>query len=141
MVLCRSGNHSIFTVEVSESAPTLKVVSVFTSALEPYPAEITQNENQYVRYTDSHYFYSPYKTETQKTTFKLASSSIESFTKLAPFNTKGSSIIFGSYKDVEAYEVSCRSVGILEIKASAGVSCDCPLHEQLPHGQVLVCHS
>jgi len=74
--------------------------------MEPFPAEITQLENQFVRIRDSHYFYSPYRTETQKTTVKLASSTIESFTKLSPFSTKGSSIVFGSYKEIRPFEVS-----------------------------------
>eukprot|EP01038_Epipyxis_sp_PR26KG_P014596 gene14596-19602_t len=101
-----AGNFSIYSVKVPESNPTLKILSVFTSSLEPYPAEIAQNENQLVRLRDSHYFYSPYKTETQKTTIKLASSSVESFTKLSPFTTKGSSLQFGSYKNIEPFEYS-----------------------------------
>ncbi len=95
----------MFAVEVAEGSPTLKVVSVFTSVMEPYPAEITQMENQYVRIKNSHYFFSPYPTETQKTTLKLASSTIESFTKLSPFSAKGSTVTFGPYKDVKALQV------------------------------------
>ena len=83
----------------------MKVSSVFTSILEPYPAEITQKDPQFIRLKDSHYFLSPYVTETQKTTFKLASATIESFTKLAPFTTKGASLQFGPYENVAAYTV------------------------------------
>lgn len=104
----RNGDFTIYVVETAESSPALKVVSVFTNILEPYPAEISQRENQFMRLIDDHYFYSPYPTETQKATFKLASSSIESFTKLAPFTTRGSNLQFGPYKDVAAYTVSCR---------------------------------
>lgn len=92
-------------MDVSESSATLKVVSVFTGLMEPYPAEISQLENQFVRIKNSHYFFSPYITETQKTTIKLASSSIESYTKLSPFSAKGSSLVFGPYKDVQGFEV------------------------------------
>jgi hypothetical protein len=58
-------------VETAEASVTLKVAAVFTSVLEAYPAEITQRENQFMRLVDNHYFYSPYTTETQKTTFKV----------------------------------------------------------------------
>jgi oligosaccharyltransferase complex subunit alpha (ribophorin I) len=78
---------------------------VFTDVLEPYPAEITQKEPQYMRLRDSHYFYSPYTTETQKTTYKLASGNIESFTKLAPFTNKGASIQYGPYENVAPFSV------------------------------------
>lgn len=105
-VIVRTGEYTEYVVSVKDSSPQLKVSSVFTSVLEPYPAEITQKENQYMRLRDSHYFYSPYMTETQKSTFKLASSSIESFTKLSPFTTKGSSIQFGPFENVGPFEVN-----------------------------------
>ena len=40
----RSGNVTSYTVFVSDTNPSLKVEAVFTDMLEPYPAEITQNE-------------------------------------------------------------------------------------------------
>ena len=107
---CRTGNYTVFAVQVNDATPALKVEAVFTDMLEPYPAEITQSETQMVRFTDSHYFLSPYQTETQKTTVKLASSGIESFTKLMPHAAKGSSITFGPYKDIAPLTVS-RKVG------------------------------
>lgn len=79
---------------------------VYTNLLEPYPAEISQREPQYMRLRESHYFYSPYPTETQKTSFKLASSNIESFTKLAPFTNKGTTIQFGPYENIAPFSVS-----------------------------------
>jgi oligosaccharyltransferase complex subunit alpha (ribophorin I) len=93
-------------VQVNDATPALKVEAVFTDMLEPYPAEITQSETQMVRFTDSHYFLSPYQTETQKTTVKLASSGIESFTKLMPHAAKGAAITFGPYKDIAPLSVS-----------------------------------
>jgi hypothetical protein len=98
-------NHTIISVDVDEASPTLKVKAVFTNLLTPYPAEITQLENQYVRLNGNHYFLSPYETTTQKTVFKLASSNIESFSKLSPFSTRGSNIHFGPYKDIAAFSV------------------------------------
>lgn len=88
-----------------ESSVTLKVQAVFTSILVPYPAEITQAENQLVRLDGNHYFLSPYKTTTQKSVYKLASSSIESYSKITPSSVRGSSINFGPFKDIQPFSV------------------------------------
>jgi oligosaccharyltransferase complex subunit alpha (ribophorin I) len=101
-----NGNLTLYSVQVSDSSPSLKVEAIFTSMLEPYPAEITQNEGQLVRFTENHFFISPYKTETQKTTIKLASNGIESFTKLLPSSARGSTINYGPYKDILPYTIS-----------------------------------
>uniref|UniRef100_A0A7S3LZI6 Dolichyl-diphosphooligosaccharide--protein glycosyltransferase subunit 1 n=1 Tax=Spumella elongata TaxID=89044 RepID=A0A7S3LZI6_9STRA len=108
-----NGDYTIFAVEVKESSPSIKVSSVFTSILEPYPAEITQREPQFIRLKDSHYFLSPYATETQKTTVKLASPTVESFTKLAPFTNRGNSLQFGPYENIAPYSASEASVHYL----------------------------
>ena len=118
----QSGNHTIFAVAVNDANPTLKVEAVFTDMLEPYPAEITQGETQLVRFTDSHYFLSPYPTESQKTTVKLASSGIESFTKLAPHAAKGSTITFGPYKDIPALSYSAATMHYVNNKPFAKFS-------------------
>jgi len=104
-LLRRNGDYTIFAVEFKETSPSIKVSSVFTSILEPYPAEITQREPQFIRLKDSHYFLSPYATETQKTTIKLASPTVESFTKLAPFTNRGNSLQFGPYENIAPYSV------------------------------------
>jgi hypothetical protein len=101
----RNGNFTVFSVPLSEASLTLTVLSVFTGLLQPYPAEINQLENQLVLLKESHYFYSPYTTEVQKTNVKLASSAIESFTKLSPSAARGATITFGPYKDIESYQV------------------------------------
>mmetsp|Transcript_13654 Transcript_13654/g.18686 ORF Transcript_13654/g.18686 Transcript_13654/m.18686 type:complete len:450 (+) Transcript_13654:22-1371(+) len=101
-----NGNFTTFSVSIPEASATFKVVSVFTSTLEPYPREIGQLDNQFVLLRDSHYFYSPYNTETQKVTVKLASSTVESFTKLSPSSARGSTLLFGPYKDIKAFSTS-----------------------------------
>ena len=103
--------NSIFTVDVggnkkNKSKINIKVSAVFTEALVPYPAEITQLEKQLVQFTDSHYITTPYHTESQKTVVKLASNSIESFTKLEPTSQRGTTITFGPYKSIAALEYS-----------------------------------
>ena len=91
---------------MNDANPQFKVEAIFTDMLEPYPREITQNDAQLVRFTDSHYFLSPYKTETQKTTINLASSGIESFTKLSPHSAMGAIITYGPYKEIAPLSVS-----------------------------------
>jgi len=103
-----------YSIELSKEQASkdvsIKFTTVLTSFLEPYPAEITQAEAQLVRFTDSHYFLSPYSTETQKTTIKLASSSIESYTKKSPHSVRGSTITYGPYPEIEPLETSPATV-------------------------------
>lgn len=95
---------------MSTASATLKVQAVFTSLLTPYPAEITQMESQLVQLHGSHYFFSPYATSNQKSVVKLASATIESFTKVPGHSVRGSSIHFGPFKDVAAFEYSPMTV-------------------------------
>ena len=44
--LCSEGNTTSYTVTISDAAATFKVAAVLTSFLEPFPAEITQQEHQ-----------------------------------------------------------------------------------------------
>ncbi len=98
--------YTRYAIALKDANPTIKVVVILTDYLVPHPAEITQNENQLVKLHDSHYYYSLYPTESQKTTIKLASTSVESYTKKAPHNSKGSTITYGPYKDIAAETLS-----------------------------------
>jgi len=106
-LLCYSSkdNYTIISVDVQEHSPTLKLKATFSDILNPYPTAITQLENQFVILEGNHYFLSPYKTLTQKTVFKLASSTVESFTKLSPYSVRGSNIHFGPFKDIAPLSV------------------------------------
>lgn len=90
----------LFTLDGANSTPTIKIVTILTEYLEPFPAEITQNENQLMKLTDSHYLYSQYPTTSQRTKVKLASSMIESYTRKVPHSSKGAEINFGPYTDI-----------------------------------------
>lgn len=120
------GINSIFTIELGskkkKSSVNLKLTAVFTDALEPYPAEIKQSEKQLVRFSESHYILTPYHTESQKTVVKLASSTIESYSKLDPTSQRGSSITYGPYKNIEALSVSPFTVHSLNNKPFAKFS-------------------
>jgi hypothetical protein len=105
MDIYSDGNFTTFRFE-TDSSPILKIKAVFTGLLSPYPAEITQSDQQLVLLDSLHYFYSPYVTVHQKSIYKLASSSIESFTKLSPHSVRGSSIHFGPFQNIPAHSVN-----------------------------------
>ena len=79
---------------------------VITDQLAPLPTTIKQGDNQFFFLSESHYFFSPYQTDSQKTIVKLASSGIESYTRLAPSSNKGATITFGPYNNIPPLSVS-----------------------------------
>lgn len=91
-----------FTVTQTSASPTpvLNIELIFTKSLQPHPSQITQSERQFVRYFGSAYFYSPYKTVTQKTTVQLASKSVESYTTVKPSSHSDTVIVYGAYENV-----------------------------------------
>jgi oligosaccharyltransferase complex subunit alpha (ribophorin I) len=67
---------------------------------EPYPLSIAQSESQLVRYADNVYVSSPYTVQSQKTTVRLASATVESFsTQVQPVARKGQLITYGPFED------------------------------------------
>ncbi len=75
-----------------------------------------------VQLFDTHYFLSPYKTETQKTIIKLASNNVESYTKLEPYSLKGSVLTLGSYNDIAPLTLSPLTVHYTNNKPFARMS-------------------
>lgn len=94
------GSAFIVTLTSSSPTPVLNIETVFTKSLEPYPTQITQSERQFVRYFGNAYFYTPYKTITQKTTVQLATKSVESYTAVKPSTQSDSTITYGSYENI-----------------------------------------
>lgn len=95
-------NGATFVVSLPANAPTqiLFVETVFTKSLLPYPTEIQQSDRQLVRYFGNAYFYSPFKTLSQKTTVQLSSKNVESFTAVKPSSQSDSSITYGPYENI-----------------------------------------
>uniref|UniRef100_A0A6B2EEF0 Dolichyl-diphosphooligosaccharide--protein glycosyltransferase subunit 1 n=1 Tax=Phlebotomus kandelakii TaxID=1109342 RepID=A0A6B2EEF0_9DIPT len=83
--------------------PVIYIETVFTKSLQPYPEQITQSDKQLVRYFGHLYFYSPYKTLSQKTTVHLASRSVESYTQVKPVSQSDTVINYGPYENVGAF--------------------------------------
>ncbi|RLN90150.1 hypothetical protein BBJ28_00015124 [Nothophytophthora sp. Chile5] len=82
---------------------TIKLTSYFTRVLTPYPAEITQRDEQLVVFETNHLVTSPYVTQTQTTKLKLPSGKVESLESAEPISRKGSVITCGPYTDIEPF--------------------------------------
>ncbi|KJX98027.1 oligosaccharyltransferase subunit alpha like protein [Zymoseptoria brevis] len=99
---------------------TISITYVVLSALEPLPAQIQQNDKQYVQHTFSAYAPSAYTTKQQKTKLKLPTTDVPDAVKLpASLNAEGKedpqkqgpTYTYGPYTDLEAgavQEVSVR---------------------------------
>lgn len=62
-----------------------------------------QNEKQFVQFSGNAYILSPYPIKTQSTTVVLATTNIESFSRVAPTSTSDNEITYGPYSNVEPY--------------------------------------
>lgn len=72
-----------------------------------FPKQIAQTQAQFVKFSASAFFFSPYATASQTTTFKTPSSRIDSFTdQPAPAAKKGDGVSYGPYNDVAAFKRS-----------------------------------
>lgn len=90
---------------------TLSISYSILSALTPVPAQISQNDKQYVQFTLSAYTPSSYVTEKQKTKIKFPSADVPDYTTLiADLNAdkkadpqkQGSTFTYGPYNDIPA---------------------------------------
>jgi len=87
----------------SKGSANFKVQLVYKGLLIPHPKTIIQNENQLVKYTDSHHFYSPYTTQSQETEVILGTTVVESRSTFPPVSSNGESLTYGPYTDVPAW--------------------------------------
>ncbi|GFQ66461.1 dolichyl-diphosphooligosaccharide--protein glycosyltransferase subunit 1 [Trichonephila clavata] len=84
----------------------VRIETIFTHSLIPYPSSITQSEKQLVLYHGNHYYYSPYVTKTQTTIVTLPANSVESFSKLKPVSHEDNLITYGPYDNVASYSLN-----------------------------------
>lgn len=91
-----------FTVNIPGTSPNpvVYIETVSSKSLQPYPEEIQQSDRQLVRYFGNAYFYSPYKTLTQKTAIHLSSKNVESYTSVKPASQSDTTITYGSYDNI-----------------------------------------
>ncbi len=72
--------------------------------MKPYPAEIHQNDRQLVLFNGNLYYYSQHDTKSQTTKVTLASDKIESYTQQKPTSKSDSTISYGPYENIKAFE-------------------------------------
>eukprot|EP01064_Diplonema_japonicum_P007119 TRINITY_DN14841_c0_g1_i1.p1 TRINITY_DN14841_c0_g1~~TRINITY_DN14841_c0_g1_i1.p1 ORF type:complete len:444 (+),score=132.32 TRINITY_DN14841_c0_g1_i1:54-1385(+) len=103
----RKGGNVYYTAKLktkiaNKASVTLKLRRSMVNSLRPFPPVVKQGESQFVDYNDNVYFLSPYATGKQTTTAKLASGTVESYSKVPPpVIQRGDTIVFGEYKEVE----------------------------------------
>ncbi|KAM6981195.1 dolichyl-diphosphooligosaccharide--protein glycosyltransferase subunit 1 [Aplochiton taeniatus] len=78
----------------------VKVDTMLSHVLRPFPTHITQAERQLVVFQGNHYLYSPYPTRSQTTRVRLASKTIESYTKLGNPSKNEEVIEYGPFRDI-----------------------------------------
>ncbi|XP_030633191.1 dolichyl-diphosphooligosaccharide--protein glycosyltransferase subunit 1 [Chanos chanos] len=81
----------------------VKVETVLSHVLRPFPTHITQAERQLVVFQGNHYLYSPYPTRTQTTRVRLASKTVESYTKLGNPSKNDDVIEYGPFRDIAPF--------------------------------------
>lgn len=80
-----------------------KVEMTFSHVLKPFPTQITQAERQLVTFQGNHYLFSPYPTRSQTTRVRLASKTVESYTKLGNPSKTDEIIEYGPFRDVAPF--------------------------------------
>jgi len=85
------------------ASTTVTVEVVLGGALEMFPAAITQKEKQLVRLTGNLYAFLPYPVTTQSTRLTLATSNVESYTKVKPVSLSDTTISYGPYSNIAAF--------------------------------------
>ncbi len=105
-----TGLMSIFRRQRHPTYPTkshlffqIELNLVFTHSLEPFPAKITQNQPQLVRYTGNAHGYLAYEARSIKTVVTVSSKNIESYTKVKPVLQSDSTITYGPYENLQPF--------------------------------------
>uniref|UniRef100_A0A7N6FH26 Dolichyl-diphosphooligosaccharide--protein glycosyltransferase subunit 1 n=1 Tax=Anabas testudineus TaxID=64144 RepID=A0A7N6FH26_ANATE len=101
IVLSNQGHSAVqsFILAVeADLAPHLAYIGA-----SPFPTHITQAERQLVVFQGNHYLYSPYPTRSQTTRVRLASKTVESYTKLGNPSKNDEVIEYGPFRDVAPF--------------------------------------
>ncbi|XP_034068256.1 dolichyl-diphosphooligosaccharide--protein glycosyltransferase subunit 1 [Gymnodraco acuticeps] len=80
-----------------------KLEMTFSHVLQPFPSQITQAERQLVVFQGNHYMYSPYPIRSQTTRIRLASKTVESYSKLGNPSKNDEIIEYGPFRDVAPF--------------------------------------
>ncbi|ONK63937.1 uncharacterized protein A4U43_C07F20450 [Asparagus officinalis] len=85
---------------------SIEVLCALTRSLEPFPAEISQSESQYVYFRGSALLLSPYHVAEQITYIKTPNRKVESYTIVEPTDRAGTELKYGHYHDLLPYSYS-----------------------------------
>ncbi|KAK5934432.1 hypothetical protein CgunFtcFv8_014832 [Champsocephalus gunnari] len=80
-----------------------KLEMTFSHVLQPFPSQITQAERQLVVFQGNHYMYSPYPIRSQTTRVRLASKTVESYSKLGNPSKNDEIIEYGPFRDMAPF--------------------------------------
>ncbi|CAL8084439.1 unnamed protein product [Calicophoron daubneyi] len=95
--------YTVTLPKSSSKSVEFTVLTVFIEELEPKPAEIVQDDNQFVKYTGSAVFYSPYPTNHQEMIISLPEGDVLSYTTSPqPVQKRSKKLIYGPYTDKPA---------------------------------------
>ena len=81
----------------------VKVETMLSHVLRPFPTQITQAEKQLVVFQGNHYMYSPYPSRSQTTRVRLASKTVETYTRLGNPSKLDEVIEYGPFRDVAPF--------------------------------------
>uniref|UniRef100_A0A8C7GI61 Dolichyl-diphosphooligosaccharide--protein glycosyltransferase subunit 1 n=1 Tax=Oncorhynchus kisutch TaxID=8019 RepID=A0A8C7GI61_ONCKI len=108
-----SAVHNFILAVEPDLAPHLAYVGASVSDFRmnlPFPTHITQAERQLVVFQGNHYLYSPYPTRSQTTRVRLASKTVESYTKLGNPSKSDEAIEYGPFRDVAPFSEDAMKV-------------------------------
>lgn len=118
------GTHVVdvaFPKPLSPGASTkFRLQIVFIHQFKPYPKAIRQGELPFLKYYDSATWVSPYPSAVQKTTFRLGTTNIKSFSGATAVKDKGN-INYGPFNNVAPHTVQPIDVHFMHDKSLATV--------------------
>ncbi|KAJ3295132.1 proteasome regulatory particle base subunit [Borealophlyctis nickersoniae] len=79
---------------------TVVITATYTHLVKAFPKEIPQLGKQMLEFRDNVYFFSPYKSEKQKTTLKISSEIVSLREEPHPVTRSQGAIVYGPYTDV-----------------------------------------
>ncbi|KAI8619203.1 Ribophorin I, partial [Chytriomyces sp. MP71] len=86
----------------------LEIAIVYTQLVRPYPAVVSQNDEQYLLLALNAYIDSPYETAKQKTTIKMPTAVTMGNELIGPepISKKGFTVTYGPYADIKPFQSS-----------------------------------
>ncbi|KAJ3163060.1 proteasome regulatory particle base subunit [Geranomyces michiganensis] len=92
--------------------------AAYTHAIHPFPKQVEMKSMQHLEHQSNVYFWSPYRSEYQKTTVRMPNPEIIRYNaKPAPVTKNGNIVTYGPYSNISAYERDALHVHYADPKA------------------------